>query len=145
MKKILFSSIVCLLFLTGCGDKKLTCSHVADEDGMTISDKIVLVFDKNGEDIQKVSMYGEFKVDEKYSEYLSDISLAAKEEYKTVEDIGGKVTTSTKDNTVIVEIDYKTQKLTDDQKSQLENDGVYFSGGYDYIKSRLEDRGYTCK
>lgn len=145
MKKVLLGGILCLLFLTGCGDKKLSCNHIEEEIGMTMSDEINITFDKTGEEIKKVSVYGELEIDEKYSEYVSDIAESTKEEFRSVKDVGGKVKTSVKDNTIKIKLNYKTQKLTDDQKLQLEIEGLYFSGGYDKVKDKLEDEGYTCK
>jgi len=145
MKKVLVFGLVCTLFLTGCGGKKLTCTMSETEEGNTMEEKIVLTFDKEGKEIQKGSRSLRISVDEEYAELLSYAAESAEEEFEDIKDFA-KVDIKSSDNSLKVEVSYNTKGLTEDQLEALEDAEVYASEvSYDEMKEELTESGYTCK
>ena len=144
MKKVLVFGLVCTLFLTGCGGKKLTCTMSENENGMTSEAKVVLTFDKEGKEIQKGTVTMSVKVGEEYASLLYYMVAAAETEYAGIKDFA-KVYIKSSDNSISAKVSYKTKGLTEDQLDELEYAGVYDDTTYEETKESFEDMGYTCK
>jgi len=121
MLAVLFVSV---LFISGCGGKKLVCTMSEEEEGFKADITATVEFDKN--DIAtKVTIDTKAKFDDDASaELYYGIVKAAAESQK-----GAKAKKSGKTVSLVI-----TQKASEDEKESREE-----------ILKGLEEEGYTCK
>ena len=155
------------LLLTGCGGKKITCTHTSTDSYYgEESEKLVYEFDKEG-NISKVTETISMKVTDKYLEYMEDeydedledaLEEAEEEceEYEDADFITCKATLKGNKITQTRVIDLKD--LDEDDLEDLYDDGDvsysdyyaildYLDNDYDDIKkdaAKSENR-YSCK
>ena len=139
MKKYLALLVAVLLVVTGCGEKKLTCT-MDDESG---SEKMVYTFNKDN-----VAT----KVDATMtSKFDTELSKEEQESYKSLLDTmcalydgdayKCSVDVSAKEYSLTITMDIN--KMTAEEKEEAgytEKEATY-----DYLKENLEESGYTCK
>ena len=144
MKKALALGLVCTLFLTGCGGKKLTCTMSETEDGMTGERKVVLTFDKEGKEIQKGTVTMNIKIDEEYASYLGLLVASVESVYEDIKDFAD-VEVKSSDDSISTKVSYKVDGLTEEQLDKLDIASVYKDTTYEETKEQFEDMGFTCK
>ncbi len=140
MKKILIVFVAFLLFaVTGCGEKKLTCTMT--EDGQTM--EVVMNFDKNDE-IKTATMnmtmpFEEELTEEEQEQVNSYMGLVCS--MYNYDEVECNVNTTAKESKVNIVIDFAN--MSDETKEALGYSGE--GSKYDEIRKSAEEDGYTCK
>ena len=141
MKKM-FLLLASILLLTGCGEKKLTCTKTAESEGLKMNEEIILYYKEDK--ISGGSFTAELEVPEEYIEYIGDLKSEMEEEYEDIKNIAD-LTIDSKDNKVKVNISYKTKGLTEDELDELYYGGLYAEVNLEETKKEYEENEYTCK
>ena len=142
MKKMLLGavSLVSLVALTGCGDKKtLTCTSNSSDNGFT--NEITAVYEFDGNKMTKVTQTSSITAEGDFAKYIDDYKDSAQttaDGFHKLNGFSAKVEASNNKVSVVVEMNPKKMS-TDDYES-------YSMGeNYDSMKAKLTDQGYTCK
>lgn len=148
MKKVIlgFLAIVLMISLTGCGNKKITCTN---ESGSSKEEAIIEYKDTS---IKKLTYTVKEKSD---SEYLDQLIEATKEYVDTYNKVNGMTMSVSKENNeyLVLKMIYDFNKIDINQaKSVLgddydEHEDLFETKNkkLDDVKKSLEDEGYTCK
>lgn len=140
MKKVLMSLLAISLafILTGCGNDTLTCTMSESEDGMQTSQELKVNFSKD--EVSKVNLKMDFTVGDEYSDYMSFYKNLLESQFEDVTDNGGKVDVTQEGNTLKLDLSIDMNDLSEEQKTNLD-----LSGTKEFVRSQLEEEGYTCK
>lgn len=143
MKKVACISLVSLLFLTGCGTKKLKCSMVNDANTeLKINQDVVIAFKKDK--MVKVDMETIVNLSDSYASYADELEENLKKEYEKYEKKEGlKINTTKKDKKVTLTFSADLEKI--DDKTKEEFDFVGIEQTIDEVKKEFEGQGYSCK
>lgn len=140
MKKVLMSGtlLVCMVMLSGCGSKTLTCTDEVTSDGMgTTTTKVELTFKKDK--ISKAKTSATMVVEDAYKSYISFMKSSLESTLENQNGVTYKVTVN--DNKLDAVAEYNISKLD----SYTTISGANQSLSYDDAKKYFEDSGYTCK
>ena len=122
-----------LLLLTGCGEKKLDCSR--DEDG----DKMKVLLNFNSKDrVESGTVEVTVKLEEGYTS--SELDSIVESTETQLKDSGLDAKVSTKNNSVVSEINFKANQLETVFGADAKEDM-----GYEDFKKQLESEGAVCK
>lgn len=133
-------SLTALLVLTGCGEEKtLECNISETEEGMEVSQKVLVKF--KGNKVDGMDMIHDIKVPDEMKSLVSTLESTMNEQFKNQKEFkDAKVETSSKDNTITVKVSMDAKTIAD------ASDGIIdYKGNYDDIKAELEKEGYECK
>ena len=141
MKKYLVIGVLCCIILTACGKTEtLTCTKVSTEDGMELSEEIVMTFVNNT--VDKLSMVQIYNTDSEQTattmkSYL-DLSVSMLEEmgYKT------NITQDKEKITFTANAQVKDLKNNEDFVDTFEFD---LDDSFADVKEEYQEEGYTCK
>ena len=148
MKKILVCGLICTLFLTGCGNKTLTCSGsytagVETPNGDDVEfisyEETIFSFDFSGKKIKKFTEKSNNILDE--VQYVDGVEQAYKEELEFLSEAGFTFNVQKGENNVYYEFG---AELKDASKEVLE-EFEFYNKSYDELKRYYENEGYTCK
>lgn len=148
MKKALIGILFCTLFLTGCGEKTLTCRGTSD-GGTTTPDGDIVEFlwdDEYKFTFDKISNKV-IKVEEKTDAIFFDVSKIdvveqqLNDEYSGFTGMGMDIDISRNDNRINIKVSYEVSNLNDELKEEI----TYVNQTYKEIKTYFEEDGYTCK
>ncbi len=140
MKKVLMSGtlLVCMVMLSGCGSKTLTCTDEVTSDGMgTTTTKVELTFKKDK--ISKAKTSATMVVEDAYKSYISFMKSSLESTLENQNGVTYKVTVN--DNKLDAVAEYNISKLDSDTTISGANQSL----SYDDAKKYFEDSGYTCK
>jgi len=131
-----------ILLLSGCGEKKLTCTKDDSNTGESSSYKMVLTYKKDT--LTKMHATDAITLSDEYKDQIDDMVSKYNSLYDDFNKIDGfKATVTGKDNVITITVDTDVTKLSDDDKSSL---GVnVYSTSYNDAKSNIEADGFTCK
>lgn len=146
-KKSILLILLCLVCLTGCGEKKLTCTRTKDNEDFEISEKYLLEFDKEGKKIKKGNVSLEINVkNKKMQEKMDELeNEMLEDEYSEIINLGADVKTEIKNNIINLNIAYDTADYTNEELDELYYVGVYSEGTYEMIKEDFEDDEFICE
>lgn len=148
MKKFLIFGLFCTLFLTGCGNKTLTCSgsftggsETPDGDAVEFlsHDETIFSFDFSGENIKKITEKSNNILDE--VQYVDGVEQALKEELEFLSEAGFTVNIQKGENNVYYEFSAELEDVSNEVLEEFE----FYNKSYDELKSYYENEGYTCK
>ena len=132
-------SIICVVFLTACGGKTLTCTIEGEEDGMKQTEEIKYTFKDDKVSKAKMTMTMELEDNSQIDTYKEMIEQQY-EEINKKDGVKVEVKASGKKLTVTMDVD--ATKLT---KEDLEGEYDDFAGTLDEIKKQYTDNDYKCK
>lgn len=150
MKKyIMLSVLILILLLTGCGEKKLTCSY-SSSDSYHGSDEIFAkyIFDKNGK-IDKYIINEKMTYNDKY---LKDNNISIDSLYEQNKEYCKSMPSSKyikcnfnkRGNSLTAVMEYQISKMTKEEIEKLELSDYATLSEKD-IKTQFEAQGFTCK
>ena len=139
MKKYLLVLIIMLLVVTGCGEKKLTCTLEEDGQKATVTakfgkDDIVTDVTMNMSMPFEKELTAEEK--EQMESYMGIVCAAFDYEGITCD-------TKMKDKSVDVVVEMNMAKMDAETKEEMGYTDA--EGTYDAMKKGMEESGYTCK
>lgn len=143
MKKIC-CYLILIICLTGCNEKKMSCSSKIETSDFTIVETLSFKFDKNGSQITKGKYNLMLTISSDYVTHLDYFKGQLALEYENIYKLGVKREMNIKDNELNFELKYNSKKYDLATKEKLVKYGVYSLGNYDYVKKELEKDGYIC-
>lgn len=144
MKKflVLCVSVLAVGGVTGCGSKTLTCTQTEEQGSMKMEQTVVAKF--TNDKATKVDMTMEMVLDDEYKEFLSTFEKQLSSEFEKLEGKDGvSIKTTTKDNSIKVDLSADLKKISDETKEELDFSDEL--GTYEETKKEFESQGYTCK
>ncbi|MFA5603342.1 MAG: hypothetical protein WDA12_00590 [Bacilli bacterium] len=139
MKKRLWLTIIMIILITGCGEKKLTCTSNGKTEDMTIKQKYFLTIeDKN---ITKVKSEKEyiFKSNDLYNSFETVVNHSK----SNIEELDNS---KIKFNTKKTKDSYKlTMEVNMKDVDEEEITSLGLNKNLDEFKKTLEEQGLTCK
>lgn len=143
MKKIC-CYLILIICLTGCNEKKMSCSSKIETSDFTIIETLSFNFDKNGLEIIKGKYNLSLILSDEYITHLDYFKGQLALEYENIYELGVKRKMNIKNNELNFELRYNSKEYDLNTKEQLVKYGIYSIGNYDYVKEELEKDGYIC-
>lgn len=144
MKKVLVLSLLVglVLFSTGCQKRTLVCSMETTESGMAMVSTATIDF--SGNNVTKMSVQVDTELTEQYVNYKDLFKSTLEASFSQYKSLNGvEVMTYDEGNVVTVKLVADISSMDAESKSKL--DLVDTTASYNYVKSGLEEQGYTCK
>lgn len=146
--KYLLLALLCVMCLSGCGKKTLTCTDTNNEDGIKSIETIKFKFKKNKIKSFNVSVENEATDDSIKNNWDTFVSML-ESTFKVDEETKGitvKTDSNDKKYTYSVSVDVDLDKIEDEDALGFDLEEMKkYENAYDEIKSELEKEGYTCK
>lgn len=133
MKKllVLMTTLLTVTILTGCGEKKLSCTKSESESGFEMQSSVAVSYNSD-DSVNEVKLVIDIAVPEEYASKKSDLVELYKqnvgEDAEVVETKDGVKVTMTGDESLMEEINDSDEDVS-----------------YDALKKTLTDDGYSCK
>ena len=143
MKKRLYIMVLLLIMvsLTGCSSKTLTCTKTSDESIYNLKEKITTKYGMFG--VKNININMEMTLKDNSFINASVLEKTLDETYKELKENGAKVNISSKDNKVLVDINFDLKKMDNDKLKEIDLYNVNES--YEDAKKSFKKLGYTCK
>lgn len=143
MKKKLYIMVLLLVMvsLTGCSSKTLTCTKTSDESIYNLKEKITTKYGMFG--VKNININMEMTLKDNSFINASVLEKTLDETYKELKENGAKVNISSKDNKVLVDINFDLKKMDNDKLKEIDLYNVNES--YEDAKKSFKKLGYTCK
>jgi len=141
MKTKIIALAICLLFITGCGDKKLICTNSETFAGDEYLEQITFIYDRKGKEVKSYIIYEEqtYKDTSDMDEDYENL-LAYCEDFNTSNGASCKVTRKARTLSITIEVDIKA---IGHELSGALAEVVKMS--YDEMRKQLEADHFTCK
>ena len=143
MKKRLYIMVLLLIMvsLTGCSSKTLSCTKTSDESIYNLKEKITTKYGMFG--VKNININMEMTLKDNSFINASVLEKTLDETYKELKENGAKVNISSKDNKVLVDINFDLKKMDNDKLKEIDLYNVNES--YEDAKKSFKKLGYTCK
>lgn len=144
MKKLSLTTILIILFVTGCGGKEtLTCEKTETNDnGIVLSQNVKIDFKKDV--VTEVMLESTIKVTEEQATYLEEASTSletAMEKYKNRTGITYKSEKAT--DSIKITLKEKMSSISEADKEEL---GInYGKQSISAVRQGFEEQGFGCK
>lgn len=145
--KTVFIVIIGLLCLTGCGEKRLTCTHEENDSGVKTNQKIEMKFKDDKVTAIKMSIDSKATDEEAKSSWNMVTSLL-EAAYEEVDEEGLKVTfkNDEKNYSYNLTFDVDLAKVKEENLEKYNLDSIVDStSSLEEVKKSAEEDGFTCK
>ncbi len=145
--KTVFIVIIGLLCLTGCGEKRLTCTHEENDSGVKTNQKIEMKFKDDKVTAIKMSIDSKATDEEAKSSWNMVTSLL-EAAYEEVDEEGLKVTfkNDEKNYSYNLTFDVDLAKVKEENLEKYDLDSIVDStSSLEEVKKSAEEDGFTCK
>lgn len=141
MKKLVL--IMTLFLLTGCQNEKLECSKTSKgTDNLNMVETMNLTFKFN--EVTNMSIKSKINIYGKYVNYVDDLEIMLKEQYKDLQNKKGISFKTEKEKTAIsIKINANIKKMDEEAKKELSI--INTKKSKEKTKEELENQGYKCK
>lgn len=141
---IIGASFGAILLLTGCGNTEtLTCTM--EEENYYVKGVMGYKVTYKNDELYTVEQKASIEVtDDEYVSYLDELEKDYEDEKNEGQSAGVNYSLNRKGNNLVMGITYNINKMSEDE---LDSFGYSSDddNSYEYVKSQLEDDGYTCK
>lgn len=142
MKRCMLLSIITLLLLSGCGNKKLVCEKNDNSNkDLKINEKVKIKLKKDK--VTNIKVYNYIKTFGIYKNYKQELKDSVVNKYSGIDNKNIKINSDINKDNINIEIKLDIENMTEESKGNISIINVHSS--YKDIKNNLHDKGYECK
>ncbi len=142
MKRCIFLSLMALLLLTGCGNKKLVCEkNDTSMKELKINEKVEINI-KNDK-VTYLKIYNYIETLGVYKDYKEELKESTINKYTGIDDKNIKIKSNIDKDNINIEIKLDVKNMNEETKKNISIINV--NDSYKNIKNNLTNKGYKCK